>query len=66
MEPLEIRDWKMGILIITAKIYFCKLISQMLDSYIAAKSPKNFRDTHLTNYKKINSYKQFFQKLFLN
>ena len=42
MELLEKRNWKMGILIITAKTDFCKLIFQMLASYVGPKSPNNF------------------------
>ena len=45
MELLEIRNWKIEILIITAETDFCSLMFQMLASYIGPKGPKNFWDT---------------------
>ena len=44
MELLEIRNWKMEILLITAKTDFGSLIFQMLASYIGPKGPKDFFD----------------------
>ena len=44
MELLEIRNWKMEILLITTKTDFCSLIFQMLASYIGPEDPKDFRD----------------------
>ena len=41
---LEIRDWKIEILQITAKTCFCSLILHMLASYIGPKVPKDFCD----------------------
>ena len=42
MKLLEIRDWKIEILLITAKTGFCSLIFHMLASYIGPKVPKDF------------------------
>ena len=44
MELLEIRNWKMEILLITTKTDFCSLVFQMLASYIGPEDPKDFRD----------------------
>ena len=44
MELLEIRHWKIEILLITAKTGFCSLIFHMLGSYIGPKIPKDFCD----------------------
>ena len=44
MKLPEICDWKIEILLITAKTGFCSLIFHMLASYIAPKVPKNFCD----------------------
>ena len=42
MKLLEIRDWKIEILLITAKTGFCSLIFHMLASYIGPNVPKDF------------------------
>ena len=42
MELLEIRNWKMEILISIEKTDFCSLIFQMLASYIDPEGPNNF------------------------
>ena len=44
MKLLEIRDWKIEILLITAKTGFYSLIFHMLASYIGPKVPKDFCD----------------------
>ena len=44
MELLEIHNWKMEILLVTAKTDFCSLIFQMLASYIGPKGTKDFCD----------------------
>ena len=44
MKLLEIRNWKIEILLITAKNDFYSLIFQMLASYIGPKGPKDFCD----------------------
>ena len=44
MKLLEIRNWKIEILLITAKNDFYSLIFQMLASYVGPKSPKDFCD----------------------
>ena len=42
MKLLKIRDWKIEILLITAKTGFCSLIFHMLASYIGPKVHKDF------------------------
>ena len=44
MELLEIRNWKMEILLINAKIDFYSLIFQMLASYLGLEGLKDFCD----------------------
>ena len=44
MKLLEIRDWKIEILLITAKTGFYSLVFHMLASYIGPKVPKDFCD----------------------
>ena len=42
MKLLEIHDWKIEILVITAKTGFCSSIFHMLASYLGPKGPKDF------------------------
>ena len=44
MKLREICDWKIEILLITAKTGFCSLVFHMLASYIGPKVPKSFCD----------------------
>ena len=44
MKLLEIRDWKIEILLATAKTGFCSLVFHMLASCIGPKVPKDFCD----------------------
>ena len=65
MKLLEIRDWKIEILLITAKTGFYSLVFHMLASYIGPKVPKDFCDIPTWQITRklivINSYKQLFQ-----
>ena len=44
MKLPEIRDWKIEILLITAKTGFCSLIFHILASYTGPEVPKDFCD----------------------